>query len=152
MDEPRHNKQLPAQQLAQPVNKMPAPVAEEFDEDLVFDSLPSFGTGSKTFHIVVRHSPFLLKRALVRAETREDAKRTFLEEVRRRHDARAAVQKMDKWGRLAAEKIRAALTEGLRASDANDVSWTFHDADAIRAERKFNRQRAERMSRMVMAF
>ena len=126
------------QQQQQPSGKplaMQAPPAEE-REDLIWDALPTLGTGSKTWHVVVRHSPFIFKRAKVRAETKDEAKRVFIDEVRRRHEERANKQPMDEWGRLTAKRVRDAMTEGLRADGAAELGWTINLADDEVAKRQ----------------
>ena len=119
---------MPQQPSARP-QAVQSPTLPEDREDLVWDALPVFGTAGKAWHVMVRHSPFLLKRAIVRAESKEEAQRTFLEETRKRHEDRASKQKMDEWGRLTAERIRAAMTEGLRMNGAGELAWSITVAE-----------------------
>ena len=72
----------------------------------------------------------------MRAETKDEAKRVFIDEVRRRHEERANKQPMDEWGRLTAKRGRDAMTEGLRADGAGELGWTINLADDEVAKRQ----------------
>ena len=121
----------------------PAPVLANLEdpEDVTWENIALFGDGSKIYHVNVRHSPFLLKRALVKAENAAEAKAIFLEQAKQRHAARAARQKANEWGRLTAERIQAALDEAMRANDAGELFWDIRLADDVKGDRTVTRRK-----------
>lgn len=93
--------------------------------------------------VLVRHTPFLLKNAVIEAATAEEAKQKFLELVKARHEDRATKQKADERGRLSAEKIRQVCTDGMKR--VYELDWDIRPAAEVEAERRRYRDKIDQV-------
>ena len=93
--------------------------------------------------VLVRHSPFLLKNARVQAITAEDAKQQFLTLVRQKHEERVSKQKADEQGRLAVQRIRLVLSDGLKRLD--ELEWEIRPAAEVDAAQRAYRDRIDQV-------
>lgn len=82
--------------------------------------------------VLVRHSPFLVKTLTVRAETREEARRLFLEAARQAAETKAGRQRGPERDKDA-QRVRDSYQDAIRRQ--GELEWVIRPAADVEAER-----------------
>ena len=96
-------------------------------------------TAPTLWNVMVRHSPFLLKRADIEANSADEAKGKFIELVRAKHEARERrvpeQRGLDAQTVAESQKaIRDAFARGIAARD--QLEWCVRPADEVKKQRE----------------
>lgn len=127
-----------------PLLDYPRPdLRQDAGEDPTWNSLPVVGEpgpGKSQWHLVVSHSPFLLKRGLVWAADADEAKTAFLQRCKRLHadraeQAAARDRRQGVEGDPSRNAVLLQFDRALRASEKGELQWSVRPAGEVQAER-----------------
>ena len=93
------------------------------------------------WNVLVRHSTFLLKQAVVEATTPQEARTKFLKLVEERHEAQARRQKGPE-AEKAAQAVRDSFQHAMKNIDS--LEWDIRDAEVVEKQRQEIKQAQER--------